>query len=141
MGKALANKVSKATRDYKGPTQSRHFADLPAKHRKQSDTKRIGRGTFDLAEDRYVKLKPTSTRYEGRTNTTAFSPYRPGKDSPQKYTDSTRSKPVSRGYANAQAALTSYRNKWKREDPSEYAIGQSIGRNRQKKHRESKDTK
>ena len=49
--------------------------------------------------------------------------------------DKGKEKLVSRGYANAQAALTSYKNKWKRENSEEYAVGQSVARNRYKKYK------
>lgn len=64
-GKAIANKIEKVTRDY-GPKASRHFADLPMKHRKKDDTSRIGRGYREMGERKYVKLKPVS-RHTGDT--------------------------------------------------------------------------
>ena len=56
-GKAIANKIEKATRDY-GPKASRHFADLKPKHQKKGDTSRIGRGYREMGEGKYRKLKP-----------------------------------------------------------------------------------
>ena len=64
-GKALANKVHKATDDSrnKGPKASRHFADLPTK--KKSDVSRIGRGYREFGEGKYRKLTPLRGKAEG----------------------------------------------------------------------------
>lgn len=102
LGKALAKKVSKATRDG-GPKISSHFADLPAKARVKrlkdgtmaGDASRVGRGMRELGEGKYVKLKPTQSRWgEGRSNLTAFSPYKPSNEEfNKKYNKGTKQDP------------------------------------------------
>lgn len=89
-GKAIAKKISKVTNDYGGAKHNRE-----AQKRRDADPagfalreKRM-HAENDYKSGNYVTLKPTSSRSEsiGKGTTTAFSPYRPGKSDPQKYTD------------------------------------------------------
>ena len=83
-GKALANKVAKATDD-----SARKSGSASTRH---GIYKRGDRAVSDIKKGNYVKLKPTSSAKagQGHENVTGFSPYRPGKSSPEKWTDPSK---------------------------------------------------
>lgn len=73
-GKAIANKIEKATRDY-GPKASRHVADLPANKRRVGDGGKYRRGLNDMKSGNYRALKPLG----GEGKATNFASYKPDK--------------------------------------------------------------
>lgn len=62
MGKAIANKVSKVTKDYPNPN-----------HRKSTDGARIKRASSDMTKGNYVKLKYSSDKHQSSLSGTPIS--------------------------------------------------------------------
>lgn len=104
-GKAIANKIEKATRDYGGAAHNRKAQKLrDANPERFVEREKRLRAENDMKSGNYVKLKPTQSARGSNsfTNVTAFSPYRKGKDTPSKWADASKGlskKDKERGYS------------------------------------------